>query len=147
MMLNMPSIEDIKAVFVHQTCNKIEGEPSYKSINLLQRQCIHNASTLESTLGGSNNGLAGLCNFPAVYLAQTGHNFVRPLNPGDFPVYPPRTTPLQKEHIKQQFKLNKKQYDMCQRMDLLNKNLIENSMDLVWLSQIHSEEHGFGNRS
>eukprot|EP00957_Ditylum_brightwellii_P060216 4573584-Ditylum_brightwellii.AAC.1 len=81
MTLNMPSIEDIKAGFVHQTCNKIKGEPSYKPIDLLQRQCIRNASTLESTLGGDNNGFARLCKFPAVYLAQTGHNFVRPPNP------------------------------------------------------------------
>eukprot|EP00957_Ditylum_brightwellii_P063222 4799017-Ditylum_brightwellii.AAC.1 len=69
MTLNTPSIEDIKADFVHQTCNKIEGEPSYKPIDLLQCQCISNASTLESTLGGGNNGLARLCKFPAVYLA------------------------------------------------------------------------------
>eukprot|EP00957_Ditylum_brightwellii_P108471 8273786-Ditylum_brightwellii.AAC.1 len=60
MTLNTPSIEDIKAGFVHQTCNKIEGEPSYKSIDLLQHQCTRNASTLESTLGVSNNSLAGL---------------------------------------------------------------------------------------
>eukprot|EP00957_Ditylum_brightwellii_P127904 9753909-Ditylum_brightwellii.AAC.1 len=49
---------------------------------------MRNASTLKSTLGGGNNGLAGLCEFPAVYLAQTGHNSVRPPYPGDFPVHP-----------------------------------------------------------
>eukprot|EP00957_Ditylum_brightwellii_P049906 3782741-Ditylum_brightwellii.AAC.2 len=66
MTINTPSIEDIKAGFVHQICNKIQGEPKYKSNDLLQQKCIRNASTQESALGGSNNGLAGLCEFPAV---------------------------------------------------------------------------------
>eukprot|EP00957_Ditylum_brightwellii_P021222 1599569-Ditylum_brightwellii.AAC.1 len=97
MTVNAPSIEDIKAGFVHQTCDKIQGEPNYKAIDLLQRQCIYNASTLESTLRGGNNGLAGICKFPVVYLACTGHNFVHPPNPGNFPMYPPRATPTQHE--------------------------------------------------
>eukprot|EP00957_Ditylum_brightwellii_P113717 8670283-Ditylum_brightwellii.AAC.1 len=126
MTVNALSIEYIKAGFVYQTYNKIQGEPNYKAIDLLQRQCIRNASTLESTLGatlgGGNNSLAGLCKFPAVYLALTCHNFICPQNPGDFPIYQPRSTPTQREHIKQQFEINKKNYDMCQRMDLLNKN-------------------------
>eukprot|EP00957_Ditylum_brightwellii_P183382 13968817-Ditylum_brightwellii.AAC.1 len=32
-------------------------------------------------------------------------------------------------------------------MDLLLKNQIEQAIDHVWLSQIHSEEHGFGNHT
>eukprot|EP00957_Ditylum_brightwellii_P154079 11726327-Ditylum_brightwellii.AAC.1 len=113
MTVRAPSMKDIEAGFVHQTCNKIQGEPNYQAIDLLQRQCIHNASTLESTLGGGNNGLVGLCEFPAVYLACTGHTFVCPPNPGNFPMYPPQATTPQRECIKQQFELNKKNYDIC----------------------------------
>eukprot|EP00957_Ditylum_brightwellii_P085228 6481379-Ditylum_brightwellii.AAC.1 len=108
MTVKAPRIEDIKAGFVHQTCNKIQGEPNHKAIDLLQRQCIHNASTLKSTLRGDNNGLAGFCEFSAVYLACTGHNFVCPPNPGNFPTYPTQATPPQLKHIKQQFEINKK---------------------------------------
>eukprot|EP00957_Ditylum_brightwellii_P096103 7321796-Ditylum_brightwellii.AAC.1 len=32
-------------------------------------------------------------------------------------------------------------------MDILIKNQIKAAMDLVWLSQIHSEEHSFRNRT
>eukprot|EP00957_Ditylum_brightwellii_P069114 5246525-Ditylum_brightwellii.AAC.1 len=32
-------------------------------------------------------------------------------------------------------------------MDLLIKNQIENAIVLVWLLQIHTKEHGFGNRA
>eukprot|EP00957_Ditylum_brightwellii_P115631 8820030-Ditylum_brightwellii.AAC.1 len=32
-------------------------------------------------------------------------------------------------------------------MDLLIKNQIKNTIELVWFSQIHTKEHGFGNRA
>eukprot|EP00957_Ditylum_brightwellii_P051181 3879877-Ditylum_brightwellii.AAC.1 len=62
------SEEDIQAGFVHGSVDKIVGKPTYKSIEHLQNQPIRNASTLESTLGGGNNSLAGLIKFPQVYL-------------------------------------------------------------------------------
>eukprot|EP00957_Ditylum_brightwellii_P091309 6952992-Ditylum_brightwellii.AAC.1 len=111
MTVNAPSIKDIKAGFVHQTCNKIQGEPNYNAIDLLQRQCTCNTPTLESMLREGNNGLAGLSEFPVVYLACTGYNFVCPPNPGDFSTYSPQAAPPQHEHKKQQFELNKKNYD------------------------------------
>ena len=108
MTIKAPDIKDIKAGFAHQVLDKIQGKPQYVDIEKLQRQCIHNASTLESNLGGGNNGLAGLAEFLAVYLARTGYAFVRPPNPGDLPTYPPRATPAVRERVKNAFDVNRK---------------------------------------
>eukprot|EP00957_Ditylum_brightwellii_P212098 15366961-Ditylum_brightwellii.AAC.2 len=67
MAIKAPSIEDIKAGFVHNPINTIKGEPTYKSIKNLQNQLICNDVTLESTLGRGCNGLAGLVKFLQVY--------------------------------------------------------------------------------
>eukprot|EP00957_Ditylum_brightwellii_P173966 13244666-Ditylum_brightwellii.AAC.1 len=101
---------------------------------------------LESTSGGGANGLAGLAELPQVYLMQTGHNFLCPFNPGDAPTYQARQTPAQREQARLRWEHNRKDFDPCQRMDLLLKNALEKAFDPIWLAEIHTEEHGFGNR-
>eukprot|EP00957_Ditylum_brightwellii_P182170 13879210-Ditylum_brightwellii.AAC.1 len=64
MTITAPSLEDIKAGFVHQHPDPITDQPTYKDIVHLQDQLIRNAATLESTLGGRNNSLSGLAKFP-----------------------------------------------------------------------------------
>eukprot|EP00957_Ditylum_brightwellii_P076681 5828843-Ditylum_brightwellii.AAC.1 len=147
MTIKAPSVDDIKPGFVHSPANKIVGEPNYKSIKHLHNQLIQNAVTLESTLGGGNNGLDGLIEFPQLYLLQTGHNFVHPPNPGEAPVYPPMITDAQCQAIKTQHEIALKNYECYQRMDLLLENETENCMDTMWLAGIHSDTHGFGGRA
>eukprot|EP00957_Ditylum_brightwellii_P207565 15353536-Ditylum_brightwellii.AAC.1 len=118
MTISAPAVGDIKVGFAHQTLGKINGEPQYADIEKWQHQCVCNATTLESTLSGGNNGLAGLAKFPAVYLARTGHAFVRTPNPGVT------------HFVQHQHSMN---------------NQIEQAINHVWLSQIHSEGYGFGN--
>eukprot|EP00957_Ditylum_brightwellii_P168384 12817526-Ditylum_brightwellii.AAC.1 len=92
MTIGAPTVEDIKAVFAHQILDKTNSEPQYSDIENLQQQCVCNATTLESMLGAGNNSLDGLAEFPAVYLARTGHAFVQTPNLGDLPIYPPCNT-------------------------------------------------------
>eukprot|EP00957_Ditylum_brightwellii_P164260 12505335-Ditylum_brightwellii.AAC.1 len=99
MAIKAPSIEDIKAGFKHDPINPIEGEPMYKSIEHLQNQLICYAATLELTLGGGLNGLAGLVDFLQVYLLRTGHNFIWTPNLGEAPVFPPMLTQAQRDQI------------------------------------------------
>eukprot|EP00957_Ditylum_brightwellii_P204584 15339953-Ditylum_brightwellii.AAC.1 len=131
MTIKVPSVEDIQAGFVHGPVNKIVGEPTYKSIEHLQNQLICNAFTLESILGGGNNGLVGLVKFPQVYLLCTGHNFIRTPNPGEAPIYPPMITDAQRAAIKTAHEINLKNYKCCQQMDLLCKNDIKTFMDTM----------------
>jgi len=148
MSIKAPSTEDIKTGFVFQQLDKIIGEPVFKDIEHLQDQCIRNASTLESRLGGGQHGLAGLAMFPAVYNLRSATPFARTPNPGDPPtVFPPGTTQDQQDAIKSQYKMALKNYECCQRMDLLLKNQIENAIEPIWLSGIHENTLGFGNRT
>eukprot|EP00957_Ditylum_brightwellii_P044891 3404542-Ditylum_brightwellii.AAC.1 len=96
-VIKVPSLEDIKAGFVNDPLDKIMGLPTYNDIDKLQKQCMQNATMLESTLGGGANGLAGLVELPGVYLMRTGHNFLRPLNPDDAPPYQAGQSPVQQE--------------------------------------------------
>eukprot|EP00957_Ditylum_brightwellii_P201670 15326693-Ditylum_brightwellii.AAC.1 len=145
MAIKAPSVEDIHAGFVHRPVDKMFGEPTYKSIKHLQNQLICNAFTLESTLGGGSNSLAGLVEFPQVYLLQTGHHFVRPPNSGEAPTYPPMVTNAQQAAIKTTHKINLKNYKCCQHMNLLLKNDVETCIDTMWFAGIHLDMYGFGN--
>eukprot|EP00957_Ditylum_brightwellii_P173737 13227332-Ditylum_brightwellii.AAC.1 len=67
MTINASSIEDIWADFVYQILNRIVEQPTYKDIAHLQQQLIRNAVMLESSLGGGQNGLSSLAEFPPMY--------------------------------------------------------------------------------
>eukprot|EP00957_Ditylum_brightwellii_P193759 14754982-Ditylum_brightwellii.AAC.1 len=80
-------------------------------------------------LGGGNNGLAGLIEFLQTYFLLTGQHFVQPGNPGEAPTYPPMITNAQQQAIKTQHNVAKKNYECCQRTDLLLKSDAETCMD------------------
>eukprot|EP00957_Ditylum_brightwellii_P196622 14980555-Ditylum_brightwellii.AAC.1 len=113
MTISAPSVEDIQAGFVFTHVNKITDQPTYATIDRLQQQLIQNAATVESTLGGGNNRLLGLIEFPPVYFLQTGVAFICPGNPGEVPTYPPMITDAQRAAIKQQHAIAFKNYITC----------------------------------
>eukprot|EP00957_Ditylum_brightwellii_P138183 10533938-Ditylum_brightwellii.AAC.1 len=59
-------------------------------------------------------------------------------------MHPPMITDAQRQAIRTQHNIAKKNYECCQRMDLLLKNNMETCMDTMWLAGIHSDTHGFG---
>eukprot|EP00957_Ditylum_brightwellii_P112584 8582499-Ditylum_brightwellii.AAC.1 len=129
MTIAVPSLEDIKAGFIHQRLDPITYQPTYKDIVHLQDQLILNEATLESTLEGRNNGLSGLAKFPPVYLLRTGVAFIHRGNPGEAPVYPPMIMNAQQMQIQQQHAIALKNYLCYQRMNLLLKHLTEEAWD------------------
>lgn len=147
MTIKAPETDDIKAAFPHQTLPKCVGEPNYTYMDLLQNQLIRNCSTVESTLGGGQNGLAGLAEHPAQYQLRTGQPFVRPINPGNNPVYPAAATPAQREQIKNVFNENLRNYLSCQRTETLCLSMLESAIDEIYLGEIWTAAHGFGNRN
>eukprot|EP00957_Ditylum_brightwellii_P018909 1421923-Ditylum_brightwellii.AAC.1 len=78
---------------------------------------------------------------------QTGHNFLCLFNPGNAPTYQAGHTPAQREQTRLHWECNRKDFDLCHRMDLLLKNALEKAIDPIWLAEIHTVEHSFGNRS
>ena len=114
MTLNVLSVEDIKTGFPHSTLTKCNGQPSFEFLKNLQDKLIKNCTSVKSTLGTGQDGLAGLAEFPNDYLLRTGRHFNRQANPGNHPIYPAYPTPDQKEQIKNQFETESKNYMLCQ---------------------------------
>jgi hypothetical protein len=141
------SLDDIKSGFVFQTLDTIVGEPTYKSLELTHTQCIRNATTIDSRLGGGSHGHAGLVEFPDVYLLRTGSHFNRPLYPGDSPLYAIGADPQQREATLLLWQNNSRIYITCQRIEKLLLSMLENAIDSTFLTGIHDPAHGFGARS
>ena len=84
-VIKSPSVKDINASLLNQLFNPNVGEPTPKTLDNMQNQFIHNASSIEYMLVGGQHGLDGLSEFPQVYILRTGHNLIRSLKPGDVP--------------------------------------------------------------
>jgi hypothetical protein len=120
-----PSLEDIKTGFVFQSLDTIVGEPTYKSLELAHSQCIRNATTVDTRLGGGGHGHAGLVEFPDVYLLRTGNHFNRPTYPGDNPSYALGADPQQRETTLLLWQTNTKLYTTCQRIEKILLSMVE----------------------
>jgi hypothetical protein len=142
-----PSLDDIKAGFVFHTLDTIIGEPTYKSLELTHNQCIRNATTIDSRLGGGGHGHAGLIEFPDVYLLRTGNHFNRPAYPGDSPHYALGADPQQREATLLLWHNSTRVYQTCQRIEKILLSMLENAIDATFLTGIHDPAHGFGARS
>jgi hypothetical protein len=147
MALRAPSVEDLKAGFVYERLDPISGEPTYATLQRLFTQLIRNATSVSSRLGGGQFGLSGLAEDPAVYLLRTGTHFNRPAYPGEQPIYPVGTTPAAQATILDTWTANTKEFLTVQRAETLLLMLLEKSIEDAYLTGIHDEAHGFGNRT
>jgi hypothetical protein len=147
MALRAPSVEDLKAGFVYERLDPISGEPTYATLQRLFTQLIRNATSVSSRLGGGQFGLSGLAKDPAVYLLRTRTHFNRPAYPGEQPVYPLGTTPAAQATILDTWTANTKEFLTVQRAETLLLMLLEKAIEDAYLTGIHDEAHGFGNRT
>jgi hypothetical protein len=142
-----PSPDDIRAAFVFPRLDTIVGEPTYKTLALAHTQCIRNATTTASRLGGGGHGHAGLVEFPDVYLLRTAQHFNRPAFPGDMPTYPPNADANQRKAILYAWQTQTSQYLTCQRIETILLSMLENTIEATYLTGIHDSAHGFGARN
>jgi hypothetical protein len=147
MALRAPSVEDLKAGFVYERLDPISGEPTYATLQRLFTQLIRKATSVSSRLGGGQFGLSGLAEDPAVYLLRTGTHFNRPAYPGEQPIYPVGTTPAAQATILDTWSANTKEFLTVQCAETLLLMLLEKSIEDAYLTGIHDEAHGFGNRT
>jgi hypothetical protein len=141
-----PSPDDIKTGFVFPRLDTIVGEPTYQTLALAHTQCIRNATTINSCLGGGGHVHAGLVEFPDVYLLRTAHHFNRSTFPGNAPAYPPGADPNLRETTQQAWLTRTNQYLTCQRIKKILLSMLENAIDATYLTGIHDSAHGFGAR-
>jgi hypothetical protein len=142
-----PSSESIRSGFVFTSLDPIVGEPTYRTLDLAHTQCIRNATTITSRLGGGGHGHAGLVEFPDVYLLRTAHHFNRPIYPGEAPAYPIGATDQERDDILLLWQQHTKAYNTCQRVEQILLSMLENAVEDTYLTGIHDPAHGFGARS
>jgi uncharacterized membrane protein YgcG len=71
-----------ETVFQHPHLTKTIGNPDYKSLAQLERECKANAQSVASTIGNGNLGYLGLVSSALAYeRSSPGVPFVRPLRP------------------------------------------------------------------
>ena len=147
MSVRAPSVEDLKAGFVYDRFDPIVGEPTYATLQRLFTQIIRNATSVASRLGGGHFGLSGLAEDPAVYLLRTGYVFNRPGYPGEQPIYPQGSTPAVQTTLLATWTANTIDFLTVQRAEALLLMLLEKAIEDAYLTGIHDEAHGFGNRT
>jgi hypothetical protein len=147
MSICAPSVADLKAGFVYERLDPISGEPMYATLQRLFTQLIRNATSVSSPLGGGQFGLSSLAEDPAVYLLCTGIHFNRPAYPGEQPIYPPGSTPDAQATILATWTANTKELLTVQRAGTLLLMLLEKAIEDAYLTGIHDEALGFGNRT
>jgi hypothetical protein len=147
MSSSAPSADSIRAGFVFTSLDPIVGEPTYQTLDLAHTQCIRNATTITSRLGGGGHGHAGLVEFPDVYLLRTAHHFNRPVYPGEAPAYPIGATDQEREDLLLTWQQHTKAYLTCQRVEQILLSMLENAVQDTYLTGIHDPAHGFGARS
>jgi hypothetical protein len=147
MTSSAPSADAIKSGFVFTSLDPIVGEPTYRTLDLAHTQCIRNATTITSQLGGGGHGHAGLVEFPDVYLLRTAHHFNRPIYPGEAPAYPIGASDQERADMLLAWQQHTKSYLTCQRVEQILLSMLENAVEDTYLTGIHDPAHGFGARS
>ena len=67
MVVKAQSVDDIISKFPIKTLPKIDGEPTYESINAIMQMLYANAATSSTTMGGGTHGHIWLIMKPALY--------------------------------------------------------------------------------
>eukprot|EP00978_Attheya_sp_CCMP212_P040293 scaffold218329_cov33-Attheya_sp.AAC.1 len=123
------SVDDIVAKFPTDPLPKIDGEPTYATINLLTKCVYGNAATLPTTLGGGNLGHIVFFMRPGLYATISPVPFVMPPNPGPAALIPPGTATAAREQMRDDHKQERRIYNNCVNCDNACKKQVLNAVD------------------
>ena len=90
--MSLVTVEAMLESFPNNPVTKIEGEPTYQTLRLLEVELIQNASSIMTELGGGNHGYLGLVLSAEKYMELTGYEFIPHPNPGPIPTFPDSPT-------------------------------------------------------
>ena len=136
------SVEGVLADFPIPILPKIVGEPTREALIDLHRILISNAASIVSNLGGGHHDHLALTMTADDYLAQTGHTFVPPHNPGD---YPPTLGTAQEQTLGTEiFRQNQVLFRWYTAVDGALKEHMITAVEPVLLSPIKDQLKRFG---
>ena len=143
MVVKAQSVDDIVSKFPIKTLPKIDGEPTYESINAIMQMLYANAATSPTTMGGGTHGHIGLIMKPALYRTLSDVPYSIPVDPGPIPAFAPGSSGLVREQITNEFDESKRIFANHYNMDLALKALIIEAMDTVYLEEKRDRYTGF----
>ena len=109
-MTSTSSVNYKDSYFDHPVLTTIRGEPTYDTLHHLKSELKANASSVPTTLGGSNRGYLGMVLTPAEYCRILPNDpFTQPPNPGVL-VPNPNGTAAQIASAENNYCLTKKLY-------------------------------------
>ena len=79
--------DDVKLRFHYQKLTKIEGEPEYKQMCVVQEEIYCTALSIKSSFGGGKHGHKGSVTKPTIYRIYTGKDWVVPAKGGVYPIF------------------------------------------------------------
>ena len=120
----------------HKILPKIEGEPDYHSIHLINKKLAANAATIKTPLGGGRHGYLALCLSPAAYASHSLTAFVPPTNPGATPPMPLRATAAAVFSIKKRHAEQLRTWEEYNAIMQALKNQFIEAVDEIYLKAI-----------
>ena len=138
----MTDSENIKANFPFPLIPRQPGLPDFTIINEVHTKGKANASSVASELGGGAHGLLGITLSPATYLQLTGHNFIRPINPGTIPLNVLGTAAQMAEMVRQH-KEELRVYRQVENTELALKSQLIDTCDDTYFRGLSGRHNGF----
>ena len=138
----MTDSENIKANFPFPLIPRNPGLPNFNIINEVHSKGKANASSVASELGGGTHGLLGITLSPGTYNQLTGHNFVRPPNPGTVPVNVAGTAAQMAEMVRQH-KEELRVYRQVENTELALKSQLIDTFDDTYFRGLRGRHTGF----
>jgi hypothetical protein len=131
-----------ESYFQHPSLTKISGDPTYKSLAKLEKECKANGKSVRSTLGGGNQGHLGLVSTALAYeRSSPGAPFVRP----DLPVLPPalaESTAAQIADARHTYDDNMDIFKSCNLIERTIVQQINTALDEDVLADLIDDETG-----
>lgn len=105
---------------------------------------MHNAASIQSSLGGGDHCLAGLAENLVTCFLETNHHFNRPTNPDLLPNCLDGATENKREEFCEEFNLDTVLEQTVKNTELASKSCIEAAIKPEHIGQIWKPVHSFG---
>ena len=139
--------EAIVETFPHPTLPKIEGIPTFASINDIHIKLNANAASIQSDLGNGRLGLLSLTVTNDVYNTLSDTPFIEPANPGQVPTVPAGTSSTAATHIRRLFDEDRRVFRQYHNTDRALKSQLIASVDEMYIKALRNRITGYAQTS
>ena len=136
------SIKEVLAEFLTTIIPKISRELTRESLIDIHQLISGSAASMASNIRGGRNGPLTLTMNTEEYMAQTGHTFIRPHNPGNYP--PTMGTSKEQALRTERFRQNQALFRRSTTVYVTIKKQTVTSVCPVFLSPLMDHLMGFG---